>query len=163
MVLEVFHSSGLNLIFQIEMNMFQSMVILQSSFPLYMVCHKGQCRTNSVFNFINDLPKVYKFLNFYPFADDTDIYYESSDLLNVRKIVNRELRKVRKWLDANRLASNINKTNFVLLHSSQHNLTEHIVLKIGNKRLKQKSHNPPQNILQQTTKVGNVDLKTKKN
>ena len=44
--------------------------------------------------FINDLPKVSKFLNFYLFADDTNIYYESSDLLNIQKIVNRELRKV---------------------------------------------------------------------
>ena len=43
MVSEVFHSSGLNLTFQIEINMFQSMVILQSSFLLHMVCHKGQC------------------------------------------------------------------------------------------------------------------------
>ena len=83
--------------------------------------------------FINDLPKVSKFLNFYLFADDTNIYYESSDLLNIQKIVNRELRKVRKWLEANRLALNIDKTNFVLFHSSQRNLTEHIVLKIGNK------------------------------
>ena len=41
--------------------------------------------------FINDLPKVSKFLNFYLFVDDTNIYYESSDLLNIQKIVNREL------------------------------------------------------------------------
>ena len=90
--------------------------------------------------FINDLPKVSKFLNFYLFADDTNIYYESSDLLNIQIIVNRKLRKVRKWLEANRLALNINKTNFVLFHLSQCNLTEHIVLKIGNKKLKHKSH-----------------------
>ena len=86
------------------------------------------------------MPKVSKFLNFYLFADDTNIYYESSDLLNIQKIVNRELRKVRKWLEANRLALNIDKTNFVLFHSSQRNLTEHIVLKIGNKKLKRESH-----------------------
>ena len=90
--------------------------------------------------FINDLPKVSKFLNFYLFADDTNIYYESSDLLNIQKNVNRELRKVRQWLEANRLALNIDKTNFVLFHSSQRSLTEHIVLKIGNKKLKQEGH-----------------------
>ena len=50
--------------------------------------------------FINDLPSVSKFLTFYLFADDTNIYYESSDLLNIQKIVNRELCKVRKWLEA---------------------------------------------------------------
>ena len=35
--------------------------------------------------FINDLPKISKFLTFYLFADDTNIYYEPSDLLNIRK------------------------------------------------------------------------------
>ena len=90
--------------------------------------------------FINDLPKVSKFLNIYLFADDTNIYYESSDLLNIQQIVNRELRKVRKWLEANGLALSIDKTNFVLFHSSQRNLTEHIVLKIGDEKIKQERH-----------------------
>ena len=69
--------------------------------------------------FINGLQNVSKFLQFYLFANDTNIYYESSDLLNIQKILNRELRKVRKWLEANRLALNIEKTNFVLFHSYQ--------------------------------------------
>ena len=74
--------------------------------------------------FINDLPNVSKFLQFYLFADDTNIYYESSDLFNIQKILNRELRKVWKWLEANRLALNIEKINFVLFHSSQRKLTQ---------------------------------------
>ena len=81
--------------------------------------------------FINDLPSVSKFLTFYLFADDTNIYYESSDLMNIQKIVNRELRKVRKWLEANRLALNIEKTNFVIFHSQQQIITDRITLKIG--------------------------------
>ena len=85
--------------------------------------------------FINDLPNVSKFLQFYLFADDTNIYYESSDLSNIQKILNRELRKVRKWLEANRLALNIEKTNFVLFHSSQRKLTQTIVLKIGKNKI----------------------------
>ena len=44
--------------------------------------------------FINDFQNVSKFLQFYLFADDTNIYYESSDLLNIQKILNRELHKV---------------------------------------------------------------------
>ena len=54
-----------------------------------------------------------KHLIFYLFADDTNIYFESTDLLQIQKVVNRELRKVRKWLEENRLALNIGKTNFV--------------------------------------------------
>ena len=90
--------------------------------------------------FINDLPNVSKRLTFYLFADDTNIYFESSDLLTIQKVVNQELRKVRKWLEANRLALNIEKTNFVLFHSTHHKLTDHIYLKFGRKKLKQQTH-----------------------
>ena len=90
--------------------------------------------------FINDLPNVSKLLQFYLFADDTNIYYESSDLLNIQTILNRELRKVRKWLDANRLALNIDKTNLVLFHSSPRKLTQTIVLKLGKSKIEQETH-----------------------
>ena len=59
---------------------------------------------------------MYKHLIFYLFADDTNIYFEWTDVLQVQKVVNRELQKVRKWLEVNRLALNIDKTNFVILH-----------------------------------------------
>ena len=90
--------------------------------------------------FINDLPSVSKVLMFYLFADDTNIYFESDDLVHMQKLVNRELRKVRKWLEANRLALNIDKTYFIIFHSPQHKLTDHVVLKIGNKKIKQESY-----------------------
>ena len=51
------------------------------------------------FIFMNDLPNVSKRLTFYLFADDTNIYFESSDLLTIQKVVNQELHKVRKWLE----------------------------------------------------------------
>ena len=66
--------------------------------------------------YINDLPNVSKFLSFFLFADDTNIYFKSHDLTRLQKIMNRELKKVKKWLDANRLALNIDKTNFVVFH-----------------------------------------------
>ena len=84
--------------------------------------------------FINDLPSVSKFLTFYLFADDTNIYFESPELSKIGKVVNRELRKVRKWLEANRLALNVDKINFIF-HSQQLKLTDHIVLKLVIKRL----------------------------
>ena len=87
----------------------------------------------------NEVPSVSKFLTFYLFADDTCNYYESSDLLNIQKIVNRELRKVRKMQIANRLDLNIEKTNFVFFHSQQRIITDRIALKIGKKKIKQES------------------------
>ena len=50
-------------------------------------------------------------LSFYLFADDTNIYFEASDLFTLQKVMNRELRKIKKWLDANKLALNIDKTS----------------------------------------------------
>ena len=39
--------------------------------------------------YINDLPLVSKKLTFFLFADDTNIYYESSDVLEIQKLLIR--------------------------------------------------------------------------
>ena len=85
-------------------------------------------------------PKLFLLFNFYLFADDTNIYFESPELSKIENVVNKELRKVRKWLEASRLASNVDKTNFVIFYSHQRRLTDHIVLKIGNKKIKRESY-----------------------
>ena len=61
------------------------------------------------FIYINDLPNVSKCLSFYLFADDTKIYLDASDTIKLQKIMDRELRHVKKWLEANKLALNIEK------------------------------------------------------
>ena len=55
---------------------------------------------------------------FFLFADVTNTYCESSDLSLTRK-VDKELKKVKVWLDSYKLALNVEKTNFVLFHSTQ--------------------------------------------
>ena len=62
--------------------------------------------------YINDLPNISKILNFYLFADDTNIYYESSSLKDLEKIINKELGKLYLWLNVNRLS--LDKTNFTV-------------------------------------------------
>ena len=84
--------------------------------------------------YINDLAKVSKKLTFFLFADDTNIYYESSNILDIQKTVNKELRKVRKWLEANRLALNIDETNFVIFHSPQNIPNDRVIIKFGRKK-----------------------------
>ena len=85
--------------------------------------------------YINDLPNASKKLTFYLFADDTNIYYESKDLSNLIKIVNRELRLVKKRLDANKLSLNIDKTNYIIFHSSSVKISSTFDIKIGKKRI----------------------------
>ena len=47
---------------------------------------------------------------------------------------------MKKWLDANKLALNVDKTNFVIFHSHVKKLTEPIALKFGLKKISQADH-----------------------
>ena len=49
--------------------------------------------------------------------------------------VNRELKKIKKWLDANRLALNITKTNYVIFHSPCKMIDQFIRIKLGSKSI----------------------------
>ena len=89
--------------------------------------------------YINDLQNVSKVLSFFLFADDTNIYYKSHDLTHLQKIMNRELKKVKKWLDANHLASNIDKTNFVIFHSLHVKVPEPIVIRFCRKKIQREN------------------------
>ena len=89
--------------------------------------------------YINDLAKVFKKLTFFLFADDTNIYYESSNVLDIQKTLNKELPKVHKWLEANRLALNIDKTNFVIFHSPQNIPNDQVTIKFGRKKISQET------------------------
>ena len=84
--------------------------------------------------FINDLLAVCKKLKFYLFADDTNMYFESDSLDLLEKTMNKELRKVDKWLTTNRLALNVDESHFVLFHSSSNTPHRKIRIKIRNKR-----------------------------
>ena len=89
--------------------------------------------------YINDLPNVSEKLNFFLFADDTNIYYESNDLQKLENVINHELKQLLSlWLKVNRLALNISKTNFLIFHSKQRRLDHNVTLKLDKKALSQK-------------------------
>ena len=50
----------------------------------------------------------------------------------------RELKKVKKWLDANKLTLNIDNTNFVIFHSPQKKIAEQIIIKFMKKKIQWK-------------------------
>ena len=58
------------------------------------------------FFYFNDLPNIR--LNFFLFADDTNIFFESDNLDSLQNSV------LVNWLNVNRLALNVSKTNFVI-------------------------------------------------
>ena len=47
--------------------------------------------------------------------------------------MNRELRKVKKWLGSNRLSLDIGKTNFLIFHSPHAKLVESVVIRFYRK------------------------------
>ena len=100
-------------------------------------------RTLAFLIYINDLPNISEILNFYLFADDTNIYYESNSLIDLEKTVNKELEKLYLWLYVNRLSLNIDKTNFIIFHPYNKPLKQHVTIKI-NKKLKMRRN--PSNI-----------------
>ena len=81
--------------------------------------------------YINDLPNISKKLQFYLFADDTNIYFETDNIMDLEKMVNKELKKLYEWLCLNRLSLNISKTNFVIFHAINKPITN-VTLKINN-------------------------------
>jgi hypothetical protein len=74
------------------------------------------------------------------FADDTNIYYESKSLIDIEKTVNRELKLLSQWLNVNRLALNVTKTNFVIFRSTKRPLYHNVVLIMNRKAIEQKEH-----------------------
>ena len=59
--------------------------------------------------YINDIHVSFDKLNFYLFADDTNILYANKNLKLLELIVNQELCKLYVWLTANKLTLNIKK------------------------------------------------------
>ena len=68
--------------------------------------------------YINDLPNISSKSKIFLFADDTNLFFESEKLDVLQSTVNREISKLVNWLNANRLALNVSKTNFVIFSAS---------------------------------------------
>ena len=85
--------------------------------------------------YVNDLHNASKKLKFYLFADDTSIYCDGDTLANLAKMVNKELKSVKRWLDENRLSLKLSKTNCIIFHSTTMKIPEDTSIKIGRKRL----------------------------
>lgn len=69
--------------------------------------------------YVNDLPIASPALSTIMFADDTNLFYSSSNIENLFHKVNRELIKISDWFKANKLSLNAKKTKYTLFHSCQ--------------------------------------------
>ena len=60
--------------------------------------------------YINDMANSSNLLTFILFADDTNLFYSSTNLKHLENIVNVELSRVSTWFQANKLSLNAKKT-----------------------------------------------------
>ena len=86
--------------------------------------------------YVNDIYRVSSKLNFFLFADDTNILYANNNLKSLESVVNEELRKVCEWLNTNKLSLNTSKSNFVIFHPFQRKPDYNVTLKMYDNDLK---------------------------
>ena len=80
--------------------------------------------------YINDICNSSKVVNFFLFADDTNLLYANKSLKTLESVVNFGLREVCKWLNANKLTLNIKKSNFVIFQPLQTPMTYQSTIKL---------------------------------
>ena len=78
--------------------------------------------------YVNDLPNVSNMLDPIMFADDTNLFFSSSNIKTLFATVNHELEKISLWFIANRLSLNVKKTKYTLFHKKS--VRDNIPLKL---------------------------------
>jgi hypothetical protein len=64
--------------------------------------------------YANDLANSSKLGEFVTYADDTNVIYSHIDPNELSALVNSELKYVSSWFSNNKLAVNVEKTNFIV-------------------------------------------------
>ena len=78
--------------------------------------------------YINDFPNASKLFNFIMYADDTSLFCCLEDIPSPYKeyTLNQEPQKIYKWLLANKLKLNVDKTKYMILVNGTKILTQSI-------------------------------------
>ena len=82
--------------------------------------------------YINDLHKVSNRLKFILFADDTTILCEGDNVQTAAKMFNKEILKVNKWFQANRLSLNLTKTHYMVFNGGKKSGNTEIIINNNN-------------------------------
>ena len=82
--------------------------------------------------YINDIQFCSDFFHFIKYADDTTLLSPNVSYNNhISTVINDEINKVYKWLCANKLSLNIQKTKYIIFHNQGKNINTNIpVIKI---------------------------------
>ena len=87
-------------------------------FPIHLPKFQGSTLGPLLFLlYINNINNPSEKLSFRLFADDTNIFFSSSDPKELERTVNAELMKVKNWCNVNKLSVNFTKINFMIVKS----------------------------------------------
>ena len=90
--------------------------------------------------YINDIKNSAKQINFFLFADDTSTFLMHKNIEELEKIYNKELKNGKNWLDANKLALNVSKSNMILFLKNRTKTSRKLSVKIMGEEIKEKEH-----------------------
>ena len=55
-----------------------------------------------------------KYCKIHHFADDTNLLYTNNSIKKLNKMLNKDLKNLTNWLNANKISLNVNKTEMIL-------------------------------------------------
>ena len=87
--------------------------------------------------YTNDLHKALTHCKRIQFADDTTIYIIGNKIDSLFNNAQKDLTQLADWFKANKMALNINKTNYMLFKSNKNMDITHFSLMIGNSKITQ--------------------------
>lgn len=85
--------------------------------------------------YINDICKVSEVLKFVLFADDTNTFSSGDNLQLLSELITSEFKKIKQWLDINRLSINLSKTTFMVFGNCKSNQKAQIQIEGVNLRV----------------------------
>ena len=89
--------------------------------------------------YINDLNLAIKHYKLHHFADDTNLLYTNNSIKKLNKFLNKDLKNIANWLNANKITLNFDKTLMILFKPTKKPLDYQLKLKFNGKRLYQTS------------------------
>ena len=85
--------------------------------------------------YINDIHNAIKFSQSFHFADDTCLLNIQNTISKINISLNKDLKKLLFWLNANKIALNVSKTEVILFKTKHKHCDIDIRLKLCRKRL----------------------------
>ena len=85
--------------------------------------------------YINDLHNSVRFSSPFHFADDTGLLNVQDSIRAINKTLNKDLRELSFWVNANKIALNVAKTEIILFKTSNKNYDADLKIKLCRKRI----------------------------